>query len=74
MRCFICDRILNEDQVHYNEEHEDFDPCPTCQQVIDDLLAAYGDQASIAEDEFSDPIFDDLYPLAYDPFEVEDFT
>lgn len=76
MKCFICDRTLEDDQVHYNEEHQDYDPCPTCQQVIDDLLASYeGGQAAASEDSFSesDPLLDEVFPTSYDPFGV-DFT
>lgn len=37
MRCFICDVGLTN--VHYNRDHQDFDPCPTCLEVIGEVFA-----------------------------------
>jgi hypothetical protein len=36
MRCYICDAAIAEPQ--FNRDHEDWDPCLTCQTVINDML------------------------------------
>lgn len=67
MRCYICNRVIED--PHYNQDHQDYDPCDTCKAIIDDLLASYGDQPSAPDDEVSsDPILEGLYPTIYDPF------
>lgn len=38
MRCHICDNNLSETEVHFNELHQDFDPCRECLYVIRDLF------------------------------------
>lgn len=37
-RCYICDRILSTDEVQWNRDHEDWDPCGTCLDVINNLF------------------------------------
>lgn len=49
MRCHICDSELSE--VHFNSDHEDIEPCPTCIMAIEDILASYEDRPSVDEDE-----------------------
>lgn len=71
MRCYICNKILEDDHVQYNQDHKDFDPCPTCLNVIEDLIAGYGDRPAIETDDF-DPILEGLFPTTYDPFGTED--
>lgn len=66
------------DEPHYNQDHQDYDPCGTCKHVIDDLLASYEDRPAIPDDtsdegELLDPeILEGLYPTTYDPFETEE--
>jgi len=36
MRCYICDAAITSPQ--YNRDHDDWDPCTTCQDVINDTL------------------------------------
>lgn len=90
MRCYICDRILDEENVQYNEEHHDYDPCPSCLAVIEDLVAGFGDRPVVAEDEFGfldgwlgldievdalhDPMTLDDLYSLEDPYDNEDFT
>jgi hypothetical protein len=75
IKCFICNRTLEEDQVQFNENHKDYDPCPTCLDVIEDLLAGYGGQPDTsAEEDKIDLILEGLYPTTYDPFAVDDFA
>lgn len=74
MRCYICDRALDDENVQYNQDHQDFDPCPTCLTVIEDLVAGYGDRPAVDTDEEFDPVLEGLFPLIDDPFGTEDFT
>ncbi len=52
MRCFICNVAIEKPQ--FNSEHDDFDPCETCKQVIADTVAGYEDVVAADEDEFGD--------------------
>lgn len=74
MRCFICDRTLEADQVQYNQDHQDYDPCPSCLAVVEDILAGYKGQPDLEEDIALDVLIDGLFPPSHDPFEVDDFT
>lgn len=71
MRCHICDKILEDDQVQYNTDHQDFDPCPKCLTIIEDLVAGYGDRPAPEVEDF-DPVLEGLFPTKYDPFGTEE--
>jgi hypothetical protein len=69
MRCHICNTGLSE--VHFNADHQDFEPCPTCLEVIQDTLEGFLDKPSADEDELG---FEPLsayvpVPSTYDPYE-----
>lgn len=49
MRCHICDAAISDPQ--YNRDHDDWDPCMACQEVINDTLNSYKDQALFADEE-----------------------
>ena len=59
MRCSICDRVLQPDEVKLNSQYGEFDPCGTCLAVIDDV--------------FSDPLDEDevTYLLEHETEEEE---
>ena len=38
MRCHICDKTLSKEEISYNRDHEDFDPCGVCLEVINSLF------------------------------------
>lgn len=72
MRCYICDRIIDEPE--FNSDHQDIEPCDACKAVIEDTLAGFGDLPAVPDDAPSDdiaPILEGLYPSSYDPFGVE---
>jgi hypothetical protein len=50
MRCYICDSALSE--VHYNSDHQDYEPCGFCLEIIKDAIGS--DVASAREDEFGE--------------------
>jgi hypothetical protein len=67
MRCFICNVAIEKPQ--FNSEHDDFDPCETCKQVIADTVAGYEDVVAVDEDQWAEP---DGPEFAYD-YEDEDW-
>lgn len=38
MRCNICNATLSAPEVQWNSDHEDWDPCNKCQEVIDGVF------------------------------------
>lgn len=58
MKCYICDR---EDQgISWNSLHKDFNPCFTCQAVINDInYRDMGDESveEILDEEVDDTIY-----------------
>lgn len=74
MKCYICDKTLDDEQVSFNEDYQSFDPCATCLMAVEDILDGYGDRPTVeAEDDF-DPVLEGLFPPISDPFGVEDFS
>lgn len=77
MKCNICDANLPEPK--YNPEvRGSFDPCDHCMEVIEDTLGSYEDaphlDKPVANEEDlggPDPVFEELYPSSYNPFETE---
>lgn len=69
MKCNICDAPLNEPK--FNEDIQNYDPCDTCMEVIEDTLAGFLETPSAAEDELGgpDPILEGIYPSTYSPFD-----
>jgi len=49
MRCYICDVVIDTPQ--FNSDHEDFEPCETCKQVIADTVGAYDDRAATVQED-----------------------
>lgn len=69
MRCYICNSVLEE--IQFNEDHKDIDPCPTCLGVIEDTVGRFGDRPAAAEDELGeDFILESLYSL--EDYEIEE--
>ncbi len=69
MRCYICDAALAE--VHFNADHQDYEPCVTCLTVVQDTLEGFLDRPSVDEDELGyEPLtaYTGSQP-AYDPYE-----
>jgi hypothetical protein len=34
MKCFICNKTLESEEIKQNRDHKDFDPCRGCLEVI----------------------------------------
>lgn len=38
MRCHICNAVLTPEEVQWNSQHEDWDPCGRCLQAIEEVF------------------------------------
>ena len=38
MRCHICDKVLDESEIAFDKNHDEFDPCGTCLQAIQEVF------------------------------------
>ena len=38
MRCHICNSELKENSIQWNNDHQDWDPCPTCLIEISEVF------------------------------------
>ena len=70
MKCYICNKTLEDEDTHFNTDHKDYDPCPSCLAVVEDTLAGFKDQAAPESVDF-DPVIEGLFPTSYDPFGTE---
>lgn len=39
MRCYICQTVLTESSIQWNNDHKDWDPCPTCLIEINEVFS-----------------------------------
>ena len=56
MKCYICDATLSDQEVQWNADHEEWDPCGTCLQIIEEVFEP------LSEDEVRDLIEAELEP------------
>jgi hypothetical protein len=49
LKCYICDAALAN--ISWNPFHKDFNPCPKCQEVIDNVFPRDEEEAVPLEDE-----------------------
>lgn len=67
MRCYICDNALKDDEIKFNKDHQEFDPCGFCLEIIRDAAYETGDD----DEEREVPLEDAYEALGYDnPFDV----
>lgn len=45
MRCHICDVSLSENEIQFNRDHKDFNPCGKCLEIIDNVFEPLDDDA-----------------------------
>lgn len=38
MRCRICNTLLQENEIKWNHDHEDWEPCGTCLAIIEEVF------------------------------------
>ena len=38
MRCHICNAVLSDQEIQWNKDHKDWDPCTTCQDIIESVF------------------------------------
>lgn len=73
MKCAICDKTLSEQEVVWNKETEEWEPCITCLEIA--LEAAYGTGFDIGDEDDYVPVLDDddLFTSYVAPYEVGNF-
>jgi hypothetical protein len=59
MRCHICDSLLQE--IHYNSDHEDYEPCPTCLAIIAEAVGK--EKPTAEEDDLPPEDLSDVLPI-----------
>jgi hypothetical protein len=47
MHCHICDKILGPDEIKFNRDHKEFDPCSECLQIISEVFGPDDDEVEI---------------------------
>lgn len=63
MRCHICDRVLKNPV--FNKDHDEYEPCETCMEVINDLVKGFLDKPFADEDDINEGELDAII-LWYD--------
>lgn len=56
MRCHICDAALGEDEIKFNREHKDYDPCGRCLEVIRNVFGEEEDDQYVLLDDLDDDV------------------
>lgn len=41
MRCHICNNVLTDKEVKFNEAYDEFEPCSECLNEIDEVFEDY---------------------------------
>ncbi len=49
MRCYICDNGLSDEEVKFNRQHNQWEPCGTCLETIKDAFAADRDEGTLLD-------------------------
>ena len=66
MKCHICNATLSPGEIQWNNDHEDWDPCSRCLDIIDGVFTDATEEEIDAELAYE--LGDSEEPF-YDPFE-----
>lgn len=47
MKCFICDNQLKDKEIVWNADHEDWEPCVKCLNIINDVFHDHVDEQEL---------------------------
>lgn len=50
MRCHICNAELSPNEIKWSHAHNEWDPCNTCLNIIDEVFEDYVEDAPIVEE------------------------
>lgn len=71
MHCAICDKMLSPDEIKFNRDHQEFDPCSECLLIISEVFGPDDDEAEIdrqlAYELFMEDITDEGPPATEEP-------
>lgn len=56
MRCYICDKVMSDNETQFSVETKAYEPCATCMEIILDAaycdgFIRYNDEEEIAEED-----------------------
>ena len=74
MRCYICNKVLTENETIFNQDHGDYEPCTGCLEVIQDLVSSYYDKPSMDDDDFYEEVSLSELVQYITPSALEDFA
>lgn len=72
MRCNICDKDMQPDEIQWDDRYCAWDPCSECMRVISETFGEEGDEEDEVELEepYDDEVFyGDLFPLEINTLE-----
>lgn len=49
MKCYICDNLLKEQEINWNSDHDDWEPCVKCLREIDDIFHDHPEENELRE-------------------------
>jgi NAD-dependent SIR2 family protein deacetylase len=56
MKCYICDSTLSTPK--YDRDHEDWEPCGHCMEIVSDCLSDFKDQVIWVEEDLPKGYFE----------------
>lgn len=66
MKCHVCDKTLSDKEVQWNRDHQDWDPCGTCLEVINNLFE-HPSEEEIDEIEFDHISLEEIQDIINEP-------
>lgn len=80
MKCNICDKDLQPDEIQWSDLHQVWDPCGECLRVISETFGEEQDEETVLEIAYDDEVFyGNLFPQEINDLEIlcaddEDFS
>lgn len=72
MKCHICDNELSHNEIKWNRDHEEWEPCNTCLHIIAEV---FEDRVEYTEEELEEEIEEEnIYELDLDNLDFEENT
>ena len=44
MRCYICNAVLQENEIKHNKDHQKWDPCGKCLDIISEVFESKSEE------------------------------
>jgi len=70
MRCNICDKELQADEIQWDPRYMAWDPCAECLRIISETFGEEGDEEVETEEEYDDETcYENLFPVEINDLE-----